>query len=101
MRDPHVDHVGVRIDMRATDGRELHYFAGVPGEFGEGLPDHGEIRLRSGQTGELLGRGTTWVVAWGSGSPCTPVVVLGTGMDRSAFENVIRDAGALRDRGDA
>ena len=95
MRDPHPDHVGVRIDLRADDGRELHYFAGVPGEFGEGLPDRGEIAVASGGTGELLGRETTWVLAWGSGGPCTPVVVLGTGMERAEFTETLRRAGAL------
>jgi hypothetical protein len=95
MRDPHPDHVGVRIDLRADDGRELHYFAGIPGEFGEGLPDRGEMTVAGGETGEFFGRETTWVLAWGSGAPCTPFVVLGTGMRRAEFTETLRRAGAL------
>jgi hypothetical protein len=95
MRDPHADHIGVRIDMRSDDGRELHYFAGVPGEFGEGLPERGEVGVRGGETGELLGAESTWVLEWGSGSPCTPVVVLATGMRRDQFTELLRAARAL------
>jgi hypothetical protein len=95
LQDPYPDRVGVRIDLGDDGGRELHYFAGIPGEFGEGLPERGEMTVRGGGTGELAGEGTTWVIEWGSGSPCTPVVVLGTGMDRRAFTDVLRSAGAL------
>jgi hypothetical protein len=95
MQDPYPDRIGVRIDLRADGGRELHYFAGIPGEFGEGLPEHGSVDIRGGETGELLGDGTTWVLAWGSGTPCTPVVVIGNGIDRRAFMDLLASAGAL------
>jgi hypothetical protein len=55
MEDPYPDRIGVRIDLRADGGRELHYFAGIPGEFGEGLPEHGSVDIRGGETGVLLG----------------------------------------------
>jgi hypothetical protein len=97
IEDPYPDRIGVRIDLRADGGRELHYFAGIPGEFGEGLPEHGSVDIRGGETGELLGDRTTWVLAWGSGTPCSPVVVLGNGIDRQAFMELLASAGALPD----
>ncbi len=97
IQDPYPDRIGVRIDLRADDGRELHYFAGIPGEFGEGLPEHGSIDVRGGETGELLGDGTTWVLAWGDGTPCSPLVVLGNGIERRAFMEILANAGALPD----
>jgi hypothetical protein len=97
MEDPYPDRIGVRLDLRADGGRELHYFAGIPGEFGEGLPGRGWIDVRGGETGKLAGADTTWVLAWGSGTPCTPVVVLGNGMERRAFMDLLANAGALPD----
>jgi hypothetical protein len=82
LEDPHYDdHVGVRIDLVDVDRRELHFFSGMRGEFGEGLPGRHDLDLGGGVTGILLGRDTTWV--------------LGTGMDRHAFEELLRDAGAF------
>jgi hypothetical protein len=96
LEDPHYDdHVGVRIDLVDADRRELHFFSGMRGEFGEGLPGRHDLDLGGGVTGILLGRDTTWVLQWETAPPCTPTVVLGTGMDRHAFEELLRDAGAF------
>jgi hypothetical protein len=95
IEDPYPDRIGVRIDLRADDGRELHYFAGIPGEFGEGLPERGSVAVRGGETGELAGEGTTWVLVWGSGTRCTPVVVLGNGVERREFMRLLASAGAI------
>jgi hypothetical protein len=97
IEDPYPDRIGVRIDLRSDDGRELHYFAGIPGEFGEGLPERGSVEVRGGETGALAGHGTTWVLAWGSGTPCTPVVVLGNGIERDSFMRLLASAGAVPD----
>jgi hypothetical protein len=95
MEDPADDHTGVRIDLKADDGRELHVFAGIAGEFGEGLPDRGSVRLADRSTARLAGRDTTWVLAWDDGSACAPTVVLGTGMELAAFREAMAEAGAL------
>jgi hypothetical protein len=95
LEDRAPDHVGVRIDLSAPDGRELHFFSGIPGDFGEGLADRGEVELADGSTGRLSGGGTTWVLEWPGERPCSPSVVLGTGMTTRAFQNLLRGAGAL------
>jgi hypothetical protein len=79
------DHVGVRLGYRDEQRRELHAFAGIPGEFGEGLSDAGEIPLTRGGSGRLLGRGTIWVLVWDEGDACDPRAVLGNGLERRAF----------------
>jgi hypothetical protein len=95
IEDPARDHTGVRIDLEAEDGRELHYFAGIAGEFGEGLPDRGEVELADGSTGRLSGEDRTWVLEWEGEPPCTPLVVLGTGMGSSRFDDTLRRVGVL------
>jgi hypothetical protein len=97
IEDPQDDRVGVRIDLRSDDGRELHYFSGIRGEFGEGLPDRGEVRVTGGGTGRLAGDDATWVLEWETDPPCTPTAVLGTGMDQAAFRDLLLQAGAIAD----
>jgi hypothetical protein len=79
------DHVGIRLGYRDDQRRELHAFAGIPGEFGEGLPDAGEIPLTRERSGRLFGRGTVWVLVWDEGDVCDPRAVLGNGLDRRSF----------------
>jgi hypothetical protein len=95
LEDPHDDRIGVRIDLVDADRRELHYFSGIRGEFGEGLPGHDRLDLGGGVSGVLLGRDTTWVLQWETPAPCTPTVVIGNGMPRRAFEDLVRSAGAF------
>ena len=56
--DPYSNRVGVRLGYRGPGESEIHVFAGIPGEFGEGLPDAGEIRVTGGWSGRLLGGGS-------------------------------------------
>lgn len=98
LEDPHADRVGVRIDLADDEGRELHYFSGIHGEFGEGLADRGEVALRDGGRARLVGGDGTWVLAWVTPAPCTPTVVLGNGMDADEFRDLMRQAGALPQR---
>jgi hypothetical protein len=95
IEDPQRDHIGVRIDLTEEHGAELHYFSGIPGEFGEGLPAKGEIALGGGGTATLVGSDETWLVEWETAPPCTPAVVLATGVDRRRFRELLGEAGAL------
>jgi hypothetical protein len=95
--DRRPDHVGVRVDLVDDGGRELHYFSGIAGEFGEGLAPAGSVRTFDGTRALVSGSGQTWVVSWERGGPCASIAVLGTGMSRRAFRDLLRQAGALAD----
>jgi hypothetical protein len=93
--DPYVDHVGIRVDLEDADHRQIHYFAGIPGEFGEGLPTNEQIAVAVGLQASLLGRDTTWVLAWDASGPCGPRAVLGDGLTHDEFLETIRSAGII------
>jgi hypothetical protein len=97
--DPQRDWTGVRIDLTDDGGAELHFFSGIRGEFGEGLPVHGRIALADGKTAVLVGRDTTWLLEWTTAPPCTPTVVLANGVDRRRFRELLEEAGAVRGAG--
>ena len=92
------DHVGVRLGYRDEQRRELHAFAGIPGEFGEGLPDAGEIALTRGRSGHLFGQETVWVLVWDEGDACDPRAVLGNGLERRAFLTSLERSGIVTPR---
>jgi hypothetical protein len=95
-KEEYPDRIGVRFGYAAADGRELHAFAGIPGEFGEGLPDAGTVRLVNGGTGRLSGGpNEVWVVSWDEGGACDPRAVLGSGFDRRGFLDVLQGAGLV------
>jgi hypothetical protein len=87
------DHVGVRLGFRDEGGREFHVFAGIPGEFGEGLPAAGSVPLTEGRRGSLAGRAKVWVLTWEEGGLCDPRAVLGNGFTREEFGDALADAG--------
>lgn len=90
------DRIGVRLGYADPDGRELHAFAGIPGEFGEGLPEAGSVKLSAGGTGRLSGGpNAVWVVSWEDGGACDPRAVLGSGFDRRAFMEVLEGSGLV------
>jgi len=94
--EPYPDRIGVRLGFRDEAGRELHAFAGIPGEFGEGLPDAGTVVLATGRIGHLAGGiHRVWVLAWDEGGLCDPRVVLGRGFDRRAFLETLERAGVV------
>ena len=93
--EPYEDRVGVRLGFVDEGRREFHVIAGIPGEFGEGLPAAGEITLIGGHTGHVIGRGEVWVVRWDEGDLCDPRAVLANGFDRDAFDAVLVDAGLV------
>ena len=95
-REEYPDRVGVRLGFADAAGRELHAFAGIPGEFGEGLPDAGELQLAGGRTGRLAGGpNEVWVVSWAEDGACDPRAVLGSGFDQRSFLAILRSSGLL------
>jgi hypothetical protein len=95
LRDPYPDHVGIRLGFVSDDGRELHYFAGIPGEFGEGLPSAGDVMVAQGLEGPLQGGRRTWVLSWHAPGPCGARAVLGTGFTRAAFLQTLERAAII------
>ena len=95
LEDPYPDHIGVRLTLRDEDGHELHYFAGIPGEFGEGLPVVGQVDVALDLQGRLLGGDRTWVLAWDAPGPCGAHAALGTGFTREEFLQTLRESGAI------
>ena len=90
------DRIGVRLGYADGRGRELHAFAGIPGEFGEGLPEAGTVMLAGGWTGRISGGPNgVWVVSWDEDGPCDPRAVLGSGFGRLAFLSVLEDSGLV------
>jgi hypothetical protein len=87
------DHIGVRLGFRDERGREFHVFAGIPGEFGEGLPAAGSVPLTEGRVGSLAGRARVWVLTWEEGGRCDPRAALGNGFTREGFDAALVDAG--------
>lgn len=87
--------VGVRFGYRDAGKRELHVFAGIPGEFGEGLPDSGEVQVTGGWPGRLLGDGSVWVLAWNTTGPCAAHAVLGNGLTRRDFLRALKESGVI------
>ena len=98
-REEYADHVGVRLGFRDLDDRELHAFAGIPGEFGEGLPPAGTLDLGGGRIGLLSGSDRVWVVEWDEGGVCDPRVALGNGFRREGFLSVLEQAGIVTGSG--
>lgn len=94
-REEYSDHIGLRVGFRDERRRELHAFAGIPGEFGEGLSIEATVELADGGSGWLLGEGAVWVLTWREGGVCDPRAVLGNGFDPTAFESVLQEAGIL------
>jgi hypothetical protein len=93
--DPYVDHVGIRLGFVNEEGTEIHYFAGIPGEFGEGLPVSGSVEVAAGLEGPLQGSGRTWVLSWRAPGPCGVRAVLGSGFTRRSFLDTLGRAGIV------
>lgn len=87
------DHVGVRLDFRDERRREVHVFAGIPGEIGEGLPSAGWVTLNEGGPLRVVGRDRVWVVVWDEGDICDPRAVLVNGLSRREFVATLAEMG--------
>ncbi len=89
------DHIGVRLGYRDDERREFHVLVGIPGEIGEGLPTAGDLDLRDGLTGVLVGRDEVWIVVWNEHDICDPRAVIGNGFTRETFVAALADAGLM------
>jgi hypothetical protein len=92
-REGYDDRIGLRLGFRDARDREFHVFAGIPGEFGEGLPPAGTLALVGGRSATLVGQGLVWIAVWEEGDRCDPRAVLANGFRRRAFERALREAG--------
>lgn len=93
-RETYPDRIGLRVGFRDRVDRELHAFAGIPGEFGEGLPAAGTVELVGGRIGQLFGGpNRVWVLLWEEGGVCDPHALLGTGFERRGFLAILAEAG--------
>lgn len=88
------DHVGVRLGHRDAGQREVHLSAGIPGEWGEGLPLGGTVALEGGGTASLFGKGRpAWLAIWDEGDICDPRVVLTNGLSQRELVDLLETAG--------
>ncbi len=86
---------GLRQSFEDGGGSALVLTAGVRGEFGEGAPAAGQVKLTTGQRADLLGGGTTWILIWDGTSPCSPQTITGNGFTRARFLEILRAMEAL------
>lgn len=94
--EPYADHLGVRQGFKDDEGRELHVFAGIPGEFGEGLPPGGSVTVSTGESAAVLGKDEVWALVWDTQGPCSARAVLGNGFGRAEFLGSLKDAGIVQ-----
>jgi len=95
LQDPYEDHVGIRLGFVDDAGREIHYFAGIPGEFGEGLPVVDTVPAAGGIQGPLQGRDPTWVLTWRAPGPCGVRAIIGNGFTQGDFLETLARAGMV------
>jgi hypothetical protein len=93
-RIPDTNRVAVRETYRSSRGQTLTLFAGVRGEFGEGMRFYGRVSRETG-TARLYGKGSNWVLIWRSPGPCGPRAVIGERFSRAGFLDVLRAMNAI------
>lgn len=96
LADRFPDRVATRSGLEDARGRTLHRFAGLEGEFGEGLPVADDaVPLARGGTAVLLGQGRTWALVWRTTGSCASKAAFGAGFRRNAFLRVLREVGVV------
>jgi len=94
-RVPQPGHVGTRIVMTDGWGRALHYEIGIAGEFAEGTTPRGPVTVLGGYEAQMYGAGSVWTVIWEEGGSCGDRVVIGNGISRRGFVEVMSEAGVI------
>ncbi len=92
------DHIAYRLEYRDDRNRELYYFAGIRGEFGEGLPSVKVLRLTTGERAWLIGKARTWVISWDTGGICGSHAVIGYGFTERGFTAMLRETEVIAPR---
>jgi len=87
------DHIGRVYRYRATDGREVTFFYGVPTDAARGLPQVGQLPLATVGGGRLLGSGSEWAFVWNDQLPCDPMTVVGSGLKKAEFTSLLAATG--------
>lgn len=84
---PSPDHIGVRVSYRGPEQQRLHFTSGIVGEFGEALPQAGEMETVDGSLGQVLGHddGMDWIFTWIDTDVCQQRAVTGNGVTREQF----------------
>ncbi|MFM7719109.1 MAG: hypothetical protein ACKO8G_06425, partial [Actinomycetota bacterium] len=94
--DAYPDRIATRSTLEDDRGRTLTRFAGLEGEFGEGLPLADDaVALASGGTARLLGSQRVWALVWRTDGPCGAKAAFAGGFRRGAFLRVLREMGVL------
>ena len=88
-------HVGTRRSYRDPEGARLEILLGAVGQVGEGLRLVEERALPDGAPARLLGEGRLWALAWEGDPPCLRNAIIGEGLGRSAFLDVLEGMGLL------
>lgn len=91
------EHIAVREEYRDERGRRLYYLLGILGAIGEGLPTVARLELADGTPAVLLGtaRTSTWILFWEGRFPCPQMAVVGNGITRSDFVDLLVQSGIL------
>lgn len=92
--EEYADHTGVRLGYRDAEQREVHVSAGIPGEWGEGLPPGGSVALEGGGNASVVGQGRrAWLAIWDEDDICDPRVVLTNGFSRQELVDLLETEG--------
>jgi hypothetical protein len=95
--DRYIDHIGVRVRLRDNRDRELQFFFGVPGEYGEHAPVVGRRTVYSGESATLFrSPDDNWILSWFTDGPCGSNAIFGHGFRmKREFLGVLEETGLI------
>ncbi len=95
--DRYPDHIGVRVRLRDNKDRELQFFFGVPGEYGEGAPIVGSRTVYSGEKATLFrSPRDNWVLDWYAPGVCGSNAIFGHDFKKKQeFVKVLEETGVI------